>query len=120
MIENSSQLREIAWGRLDPHRVSAIAAAHALRDVGIETAELTRKMFDNSQKLILGAATNKDAKDVCRTMSAFLNAAYRDLDQNAETVSRIWRRYFRDTAARAASAPVAPAAFEPVPPPDDA
>ena len=117
MIENSSQLREIAWGHAGRHRLSAIAAAHVLRDVGIETAELSKKMFDNSQKLFLGAATNKDAKDVCRTMSAFLNASYRDFDQNAETISRIWRRYFREAAARAASAPITPAPFEPVPGP---
>jgi hypothetical protein len=111
MIENSSELREIAWGHVGPHGRSAIAAAHALRDVGIETAELSRKMFANSQKLILGAATNKDAKDACRTMSAFLNASYRDFDENAETISRIWRRYFREAAARAASARVTSALF---------
>lgn len=118
MIENNSQFRENGWGPLDPHRVTAIAAAHALRDVGIETAELSKKMFDNSQKLILGAATNKDAKDVCRTMSAFLNAAYRDLEENAGTVSSIWRRYFLEAAARAAPTSVKPPPFEPVGPPD--
>ena len=118
MIENVSQLREISRGHLDPHRLLAIATAHALRDVGIETAELSKKMIDNSHKLILGASTNKDAKDVCRTMSAFLHAAYRDLDENAENVSRIWRRYFREATARAASASVRPLPFEPVPAPD--
>jgi len=119
MIENTSQLREISRGHLDPHRLLAIATAHALRDVGIETAELSKKMFDNSQKLILGASTNRDAIDVCRTMSAFLQAAYRDLDENAENVSRIWRRYFRQAAARAASASVRLPSFEPVPAPED-
>jgi hypothetical protein len=109
MIESSSQWKDIAVGHLGPAGHSAIATAHALRDVAIETAELSRKLFDNSQRLLIGAATNKDAKDVCRTMSAFLNASYRDLDENAESISRIWRRYFREAASRVASAPIMPA-----------
>jgi len=117
MIENSSQLKDIEFGHLGPAGLSAIATARALRDVGIETAELSRKLFDNSHRLFMGASTNKDAKDVCRTMSAFLNASYRDLDENAESVSRIWRHYFREAAARAAAPVRAP--FKAVAGPDD-
>ena len=53
--------------------------------------------------MLVSAATNKDARDVSRTMSAFLNASYRDVGENAEAVSRIWRRYSRETVARIAT-----------------
>ena len=86
--------------------VSAVATVHALRDVGIETVNLSKKLFDNTHKALVGAAGNKDAKDVSRTMSAFVWSSYRDLGENAEAVSRIWRRYFLETASRAMSAPV--------------
>ena len=59
-------------------------------------------MFHNTQDMLVSAATNKDAKDV-RTMSAFLNASYRDVGVNAEAVSRIWRRYSREMVARIAT-----------------
>ncbi len=61
-------------------------------------------MFDNTQKMLFSAATNKDAKDASRTMSVFLNSCYRDLDENAEAISRIWRRYIREAGAAAALA----------------
>ena len=81
----------------------AIAAVHALRDAGVESLILWERMFHNTQGMLISAATNKDAKDVSRTMSAFLNASYRDVGENAEAVSRIWRRYSRETVGRIAT-----------------
>ena len=79
------------------------ATGNALRDVGNESLILWERMFYNTQDMLFSAATNKDASDVCRTMSAFLNASYRDMGENAEAVSRIWRRYTRETVARIAT-----------------
>jgi N-glycosylase/DNA lyase len=103
MIHNSSQLKDIAWGRMGPGERSAIVTANAFRDVGIETVTVSKKLFDNTQKMLFSASTNKDAKDVSRTMSAFFFSSYRDLDENVESVSRIWRRYFREAVSRVAS-----------------
>ncbi len=68
-------------------------------------------MFDNTQDMLFSAATNQDANDVSRTMSAFVNASYREMAGNAEAVSRIWRRYFRETVARIATTPAFPNPF---------
>jgi hypothetical protein len=99
-------LRGIESDRRETSRTSAIAASNAFRDAAIESIVLTGKLFDNTHTMWRSAATNKDAKDVSRTLSAYLNASYRDLAENAETVSRIWRRYFRQAAADAAAARV--------------
>jgi|SRR5271165_1364451 len=91
MIHDSEQLKVIGLGHQGPDRIIVKATANALRDVG------------NESLILFSAATNKDASDVCRTMSAFLNASYRDMGENAEAVSRIWRRYTRETVARIAT-----------------
>ncbi|MGO9423277.1 hypothetical protein [Roseiarcus sp.] len=103
MIHDKKFLREIARGRPGPSELSAVTTVRALCDVGIETVVLSQKLFDNTHKMLLSAATNKDAKDVSRTMSAFFFSSYRDLDENVESVSRIWRRYFREAVSRVAS-----------------
>jgi hypothetical protein len=105
MFHYSKPLRLIGWGHQGPDRIIAKATANALRDVGNESLILWDRMLDNTQRMMFSAATNKDAKDVGRTMSAFLNASYRDVGQNAEAVSRIWRRYSREAVARIATAP---------------
>jgi hypothetical protein len=79
----------------------AIAAVHALCDAGVESLILWERMFHTTQGMLVSAATNKE--DVSRTMLAFLNASYRDVGENAEAVSRIWRRYSRETVARIAT-----------------
>ncbi|HME86590.1 MAG TPA: hypothetical protein VKG91_19105 [Roseiarcus sp.] len=81
------------------------ATANTLRDVANESHILWDRMFDNTQDMLFSAATNQDANDVSRTMSAFVNASYREMAGNAEAVSRIWRRYFRETVARIATTP---------------
>ena len=55
-------------------------------------------MFENTQHMLLRAATNGDAKNVAQTMSTFLNASYRDAVKSAEAVSRIWRRFSREVS----------------------
>ena len=81
----------------------AIAAVHALRDAGVELSPCGERMFHSALSMLISAATNKDAKDVSRTMSAFHTATYRDMGENVEAVSRIWRRYSRETVARIAT-----------------
>ena len=103
MIHDTKPFQSAAQARLAPSERSALATAHALRDVGIEGVNLSKKLFDNTHKMLFSAATNKDAKDVSRTMSAYIWSSYRDLGENAELVSRIWRRYLR-AAAKSASA----------------
>jgi hypothetical protein len=75
---------------------SAIAAIDAFGSLCLEHAVLSKRLFDNTQKLWLSAATHKDAKDASRTMAAFVNASYRDISQNADAVLGIWRRFVRD------------------------
>lgn len=84
------------------------ATANALRDVGNESLILWDRMLDNTQHMLFSAAVLKDAKDVSRTMSTFVNASYRDVVENAEAISRIWRRYSRDAVARIATTPTSP------------
>ena len=93
----------IGWGHQGPDRTTVKATAHALRDVGNESLILWDRMCDNTQDMLVDAAANKDAGDVCRTMAAFVSASYRDLGENAEAVSRIWRRYFRNAVVRIAT-----------------
>lgn len=108
MIHYSKHLRVVGWGHHGPDRIIMKATANALRDVGNESHLLWDRILDNTQHMLFSAATNKDAKDVARTMSAFLNASYRDVAQNAEAVSRIWRRYSHEAVARIATMPVSP------------
>ena len=103
MFHYSKQLRVVGWGHQGPDRHIVKATANALRDVANESHILWDRMFDNTQDMLFSAATNKHAMDVCRTMLAFLHASYRDVGENAEAVSRIWRRYSRETVARIAT-----------------
>lgn len=105
MINYSKQLRVFGWSHHGPDRIIMRATANALREVGHESHILWDRMVDNTQSMLFSAATNKDAKDVSRTMSVFLNASYRDVAQNAEAVSRIWRWYSREAVARMATTP---------------
>jgi hypothetical protein len=70
---------------------SAVAGVEAFRLLCFESAVLSMKLLYNTQKLWLSAATNKDAKDVSRTMAAFVNATYRDISQSADAVLANWR-----------------------------
>ncbi len=114
MINYNNQLRFVGWSEQGPDKIMMKAAANALRDVGHESHILWDRMLDNTQKMLFSATTNKDTKDVARTMSAFLNASYRDVAQNAEAVSRIWRQFSHETVARIAATPASshsPAAY---------
>ncbi len=95
MFHNPEELKAIASGRRVIGKSPAAAAVEALFSIGVESASLARKLFDNTQKLCLDAATHKDAKDASRTMAAFVNASYRDISQNAEAVLGIWSRCVR-------------------------
>ncbi len=108
MFHYSKQLRVIGWGHQGPDRVVVKATANALRDVGNESLILWDRMLDNTQHMLFSAATHKDANDVSRTVSTFVNASYRDVVENAEAISRIWRRYSRDAVARIATTPTSP------------
>jgi len=99
MIQNSGELKEIASRRPAIRKYSAIVAIDAFCEIGVESVVLSKKLFDNTQKMVLSAATHKDAKDVGRTMSAFVNSSYRDIADNANAVLEIWRRFFHDALA---------------------
>ncbi len=105
-MHDSKPLRVAGWDHHGPDRMLTKATANALRDAGNESLVLWDRMLDNAEAVLFSAGSHKDATDVCRTMSAFLNASYRDFGENAEAVSRIWRRYFREAGARIATAPV--------------
>jgi hypothetical protein len=108
MLNYSKQLRVIGWDHQGPDRIIVKATANALRDVGNESLVLWDRMLDNTQRMLFSAATHKDANDVSRTMSTFVNASYQDVIENAEAISRIWRRYSRDAVARIATTPISP------------
>ncbi len=103
MFDYSKQLRVVGSNYQGPDRMILKATANAVRDVANESLILWDRMLDNTQHLLSRAATNKDARDVSQSMSAFLNASYRDAGQNAEAVSRIWRRYSREVVGRIAT-----------------
>ncbi len=103
MFNYSKQLRVVGSDYQGPDRMILKATANAVRDVTNESLILWDRMLDNTQHLLSRAATNKDAKDVSQSMSAFLNASYRDAGQNAEAISRIWRRYSREVVGRIAT-----------------
>ncbi len=105
MIHNSGDLRAIASRPSAIPEFSPIVAIEAFCDIGVESVILSKKLFDNTQKMVSSAATNKDAKDVGRTMSAFVNSSYRDIAHNAVAVSAIWRRFFHNALAPKASEP---------------
>ena len=112
MIHNSRDLKEIASRRPAIPKLSAIAAVDAFCDIGVELVILSKKLFDNTQKMVMSAATHKDAKDVGRTMSAFVNSSYRDIADNADAVLEIWRRFFHDALASKASPHAEPRAIK--------
>jgi hypothetical protein len=111
MFHHSKSLRVVGWDHHGPDQILARATADALREVGNESLVLWDRMLDNTEAMLSNAGTHKDATDVCQTMSAFLNASYRDVGENAEAVSRIWRRYFREAAALIATSPASLPAF---------
>ncbi len=104
MFHDSEEMKAIATKPPAIGKSSAVAAIQAFRSLCLESAVLSKRLFDNTQKLWLSAATNKDAKDVGRTMAAFVNASYRDISQNAEAVLGIWRRFVRDAIPQPDSA----------------
>ena len=82
---------------------SALTAIEACHLLCLESAVLSMRFLDNTQRLWHSAATNKDAKDVSRTMAAFVNATYRDISRNADAVLAIWRRFVSDAVLPADS-----------------
>ncbi len=112
MIYDSRELKEIASRPPAIGNSSATAAIVAFYDIGVEFVVLSKKLFDNTQKMLFSAATHKDAKDVGRTMSAFVNSSYRDVAGNAEAVLEIWRRYFRDALGPDGSPHAGPQAIQ--------
>ncbi len=97
MIHDGKKLTEMAWSRRPATGgPPTVAAVNALCDMGVESVILSKKLFDNTQKMLLSAASQKDAKDAARTMSAFVNSTFRDVADNADAVFGIWRRFFRD------------------------
>ena len=111
MSYHNKSLRVVGWDHPGPDPMITKATANALRDVGNESLVLWDRMLDNTQAMLSSAGTHTDASAVCETMSAFLHASCRDLGENVEAVSRIWRRYFREAGARIATGPASPTAF---------
>ncbi|RBP12907.1 hypothetical protein DFR50_11396 [Roseiarcus fermentans] len=106
MFHDRSALWAARSTRPHPSFRPAFEAAFAWRDVGIEQANLSRRLFDNWAQL-LGAAAEGDAGLM---MSVFVASTARDLGDNAEAVSRIWRRCLREQI-RAVSAQAPPDPF---------
>ncbi len=104
MFHDSKEMKAIAPSRPAIGENSAAVAIDAFFSIGVESMVLSRKLLDNTQKLCLSALTHKDAKDVGRTMAAFVNASYRDISQNAEAVRGIWQRFVRDVLSPPGSA----------------
>ena len=73
MFHDVSELRAIALTRPAAGQSQAVAAVEAFCSIGVESALLSKRLFDNTQKLCRSAAMHKDAKDVSRTMGAFVN-----------------------------------------------
>ena len=108
MIHYSSQSSQFTSSDAFSDRRITIASANTFHEVGIETLKLTTKLVHSTHKMLLSAATNKDARDVRRTMSAYMNATYRDVNENAEAVSRIWWKYMCETVLRDGPAQATP------------
>jgi len=96
MSHDSRELRIILPTRPAIIESFTYAAVGAYFDIGVESAALSKKLLGNTQKMWLSAATHKDAKDVARATSAFVNASYRDIAENAVAVARIWSRFIRE------------------------
>jgi hypothetical protein len=96
MFHDSQELRIILPTRPTIIESSTCAAVGAYFNIGVESAALWSKLLGNAQKILLSAATHKDAKDVARATSAFVNASYRDIAENAVAVARIWSRFIRE------------------------
>ena len=96
MFHDSRELRIILPTRPTIIESSTRAAVGAYFNIGVESAVLSTKLLGNTQKIWLSAATHKDAKDVARATSAFVNASYRDIAENAVAVARIGSRFIRE------------------------
>jgi hypothetical protein len=104
MFHDRNSVRASASNLSDPGLNPALEAAQALCDLGVEQANLSKKLCDNTRAMLLSAAADKDAGEVGRTLSVFVDCVARDLSENAETMSRIWRRYLREAGRAAAFA----------------
>lgn len=102
MFHDRHAPRASASSHVHPGLWPAFEAAHAWCDVGVEQARLSTKLCDDTRLLLLRATADRNAEELGRTVSDFVNSTTRDLSQTAEAVSRIWRSYLRD-AVRAAS-----------------
>jgi hypothetical protein len=98
MFHDNQELRTILSTRPTIIELSTCAAVRAYFNIGVESAALSKKLLGNTQKIWFSAATHKDAKDVARATSAFVNASYRDIAENAVTVARIWSRFIREVS----------------------
>ncbi len=96
MFHDSRELRTILSTRRTIIESSTCAAVEAYFNIGVETAALVETLLGNTQKIWLSAATHKDAKDVARATSAFVNASYRDIAESADAIARVWRRFIRE------------------------
>ena len=96
MFHDSRELRTILSTRPTIIESSTCAAVGAYFNIGVESTALSKKLLGNTQKMWLSAATHKDAKDVARATSAFVNASYRDIAENAVAVANIWRRFIHE------------------------
>jgi hypothetical protein len=102
MFHDRSALRASAASLVHPAFRPAFDAAEALCDVGVEQAVLSRKLCDNVRVLLHHAAADKNAG---RPVSDFVVSTTRDLSETMEAVSRIWRRYCRETVRTVSAAP---------------
>ena len=102
MFHEVGALRAIGSKRPAAGQSQAVAAVEAVCSIGVESALLSKRLFDNTQKLCRSAAMHKDAKDVSRTVGAFVNASYRDIAQNTEAVFAIWGRFLHSAYSSAA------------------
>jgi hypothetical protein len=99
MFHDIKEIKTVASRSLAIGGSSAVDGVEAFRLLCLESAVLSMRLLDNTQRLWLGAATNKDAKDVSRAMAAFLNATYRDVSRNGDAVLAIWRGFVRDAVS---------------------
>jgi hypothetical protein len=116
MFHDNRELRTILSTQPAITESSTCGAVGAYFNIGVESAALSKKLLGNTQKMWLNAATHKDAKDVARATSAFVNASYRDIAENAVAIARIWRRFIHaalseDRTSDSLGAPVVAAAW---------
>jgi hypothetical protein len=96
MFHDSREVKAIASGPPAIGGSTMLAAIEAYCSIGVESAIVSKRLIDNTEKLWLSAATYKDAKDACRATAAFVNSSYRDVSENAVAMVRIWRRFIRE------------------------